>query len=83
MFRYLCFSSIFPISFAGPFVLCGGGRTDHKNLVYLQTSVVPKVIRWRLRLMEFSFVVLHVPGDDNTVADLLSRAFSHQVSVEA
>jgi hypothetical protein len=54
-------------------------RTDHKNLVHLHNSIVPKVIRWRLRLLEFSFIVLHVPGIDNVVADTLSRAFSHRV----
>jgi hypothetical protein len=54
-------------------------RTDHKNLVHLQSSVVPKVIRWRLRLLEFSFIVLHIPGPENVVADMLSRAFFHRV----
>jgi hypothetical protein len=53
-------------------------RTDHKNLVYLNSSTVPKVIRWRLRLLEFSFIILHVPGVENVVADTLSRAFSHR-----
>jgi len=53
-------------------------RTDHKNLVHMHSSIVPKVIRWRLRLLEFNFIVLHIPGDDNVVADTLSRAFSHR-----
>jgi hypothetical protein len=39
-------------------------KTDHKNLVHLQSSVVPKVIRWRLRLLEFNFVVIHISGVD-------------------
>ena len=47
--------------------------TDHRNLIYLQNSIVPKVIRWRLRLMEFSFTVYHIPGKENVVADVLSR----------
>jgi len=50
-------------------------KTDHRNLVYLQSSVVPKVIRWRLRLLEFDFMISHVPGVDNVVADTLSRSF--------
>jgi hypothetical protein len=47
--------------------------TDHRNLIYLQNSIVPKVIRWRLRLMEFSFTVYHIPGKENVIADVLSR----------
>jgi len=41
---------------------------------------MPKVIRWRLRLLEFTFVILHLPGEDNVVADSLSRAFFHRAS---
>jgi len=40
--------------------------------------IVPKVIRWRLRLLEYKFIVLHVPGVENVVADTLSRSFSHR-----
>ena len=40
-----------------PFII----KTDHKNLVYLQSSVVPKVIRWRLRLLEFNFLISPPP----------------------
>ena len=36
-------------------------KTDHRNLGYLSTSVVPKVIRWRLRLLEYRFTVVHIP----------------------
>ena len=53
-------------------------KTDHKNLVYMANSIVPKVIRWRLRLLEYKFIVLHVPGVENVVADALSRSFSHR-----
>jgi len=54
-------------------------KTDHKNLVFLYNSVVPKVIRWRLRLLEFSYVISHIAGEDNVVADTLSRAFALRV----
>ena len=57
-----------------PFII----KTDHKNLVYLQSSVVPKVIRWRLRLLEFNFLISHLHGADNVVADSSSRAFFHR-----
>jgi Chromo (CHRromatin Organisation MOdifier) domain/Integrase zinc binding domain/Integrase core domain len=53
-------------------------KTDHKNLVHLLSSTVPKVIRWQLRLLEFSFIVIHLPGVDNVVADTLSRSFFHR-----
>jgi hypothetical protein len=52
-----------------PFTL----RTDHKNLVYLASSQIPKLVRWRLQLAEFQFVVEHIPGDSNVVADAISR----------
>lgn len=48
-------------------------ETDHRNLVYMANSLTPKVIRWRLRLLEFDFVVKHIAGEANVVADALSR----------
>jgi RNase H-like domain found in reverse transcriptase len=42
-------------------------RTDHKNLVYMHSSTVPKVIRWRLRLLEFLVRI--------TLLQILYRAF--------
>jgi len=47
--------------------------TDHKNLLYLQNSNIPKLIRWRLCLLEFDFVIRHIAGEENIVADSLSR----------
>ena len=52
-----------------PFVL----ETDHRNLRWLEQSVVPKLVRWRLRLAEFDFKVRFIPGKDNIIADALSR----------
>lgn len=40
------------------------------------TSVVPKnarIARWTLILQDYKFVVTHIPGDRNCVADQLSR----------
>jgi len=48
-------------------------ETDHRNLVYMSKSLTPKVIRWRLRLLEFDFDVFHIAGEANVVADALSR----------
>jgi hypothetical protein len=50
-------------------------ETDHRNLVYMDRSICPKVIRWRLRLQVYRFTVVHIPGDTNLIADQLSRAF--------
>ncbi len=52
-----------------PFVV----ETDHANLVYLQHATSGRVGRWRLALQEFDFVVHHIPGTTNVVADALSR----------
>jgi hypothetical protein len=41
--------------------------------MYLEKSVVPKLVRWRLRLLEFNYSVIHIPGSSNVVADQLSR----------
>ena len=48
-------------------------ETDHRNLVWIETSQVPIVVRWRVLLQSYVFTVKHIPGKDNTVADWLSR----------
>ena len=50
-------------------------ETDHRNLIYMNESLTPKVVRWRLRLQEFNFDIIHIPGISNTIADALSRCF--------
>jgi hypothetical protein len=52
-----------------PFLL----ETDHRNLVWIETSQVPIVVRWRVLLQSYIFTVRHIPGKDNNVADWLSR----------
>jgi hypothetical protein len=47
--------------------------TDHNNLLYMESSEVPKIIRMRIFLQDFNFKLLHVPGKDNVFADWLSR----------
>ena len=54
-----------------PFLL----ETDHRNLVWIETSQVPIVVRWRVLLQNFIFQIKHIPGKDNTVADWLSRMY--------
>jgi len=48
-------------------------KTDHKNLIYILGSTIPKIVRWRLRLAEYDFSIDHIAGVDNVVADNLSR----------
>ena len=57
-----------------PFVL----ETDHNNLLWMEASAVPKVIRWRIYLQSYSFMLRHIPGKQNVVADWLSRAHAAQ-----
>jgi len=48
-------------------------QTDHsRNLQYLNTNT-PKVVRWKLAIQEFDFVLEHIKGLENVVADTLSR----------
>ena len=54
-------------------------ETDHKPLVPLLGSkhldnLPPRVLRFRLRLMRFSYSIQHVPGTLLYAADTLSRA---------
>jgi putative transposase len=52
-------------------------RTDHRNLLYLNDSgASDKVLRWKLDIQQFDFLVEHIPGEQNIVADLYSRLCS-------
>lgn len=55
--------------------------TDHKNLVWLREKAFnnAKVQRWALRLQEFNFELQHLSGEENVVADCLSRACAAQL----
>lgn len=48
-------------------------ETDHANLQWMEASLVAKIIRWRIYLQGFSFMLRHIPGKSNAVADWLSR----------
>ncbi|KAI3360622.1 hypothetical protein L3Q82_002488 [Scortum barcoo] len=54
-------------------------ETDHKPLVPLLSTkaldeLPPRVLRFRLRLMKFTFDIVHVPGKCLITADTFSRA---------
>ena len=51
-------------------------ETHHRNLVWIETSQVRIVFRWRVLLQSYVFTVKHIPGKDKTVADWLSRMHS-------
>lgn len=53
--------------------------TDHRNLVWIETSVIPKIIRIRLFLQTFKFKILHIAGKDNIFADWTSRIYEEGV----
>jgi hypothetical protein len=48
-------------------------ETDHRNLVWIEASVAPIVVRWRALLQSYHFLIRHIPGRENRVADWLSR----------
>jgi len=49
-------------------------RTDHQTLTHWNSiNDTPKVYRWKQRLLEFDFDVIHIEGKDNCIADALSR----------
>jgi len=50
-------------------------ETDHNNLLWMESSEVPKVIRWRIYLQAFNILIKHIPGKQNIIADWFSRTF--------
>ena len=48
-------------------------ESDHRNLLWIESSVVPKIVRWKLFLQGFVFWLKHIPGKLNVTADCLSR----------
>ena len=54
-------------------------ETDHKPFVPLLShkpldSLSPRVVQFHLRLMQFNYIIKHVPGKSLHTADTLSRA---------
>ena len=57
-------------------------KTDHRNLLYMQRSCNAKVQRWFGYLMLFDFIIEHIPGVKNVVADALSRVFAFMAQLD-
>jgi hypothetical protein len=53
--------------------------TDHANLVYINKSINAMVQRWKVSLGSYDFVVKHIQGVRNVVADLLSRLVANHM----
>jgi len=51
-------------------------KSDHNNLKYFNSSKLwkPRHARWAEELAQFDFVIDHLAGDKNVVADALSRS---------
>jgi transposase InsO family protein len=48
-------------------------RTDHKNLIFLNTDFREKVQRWKLAIQHYNFDLEYIKGSDNIEADGFSR----------
>jgi hypothetical protein len=50
-------------------------QCDHQSLKYLRTSnfANARITRWALILQEFNFDVEYIKGEENKIADFLSR----------
>ena len=48
---------------------------DHRNVMWLDKSEVPIIMRWRIYLQSFIITIRHISGAKNTVADWLSRMY--------
>jgi hypothetical protein len=48
-------------------------KTDHKNLTFMKEDSNPMVQRWYTALQELDYELKYVPGDQNTIADAMSR----------
>lgn len=53
--------------------------TDHKPLTWLFNCKDPssRLVRWRLKLLEYDYKITYKPGVQNTNADALSRPINH------
>ena len=58
---YVCASHFFVLS-------------DHQSLRWMESSENSKIQRWTLFLQQYDFTLLYIKGEDNYIADWLSRS---------
>lgn len=78
---YSCYFGVFKLSYylhCKEFIL----ETDHNNLLWMEASLVPKIMRWRIYLQSFNFLIRHIPGKLNVVADYFSRVHESNESTD-
>ena len=51
-------------------------ETDHSNLLWIEQSIVPMIIRWRVYLQSYALMKRYIKGSTNIVSDLGSRQVS-------
>jgi hypothetical protein len=57
-------------------------QTDHRNSLFMNNSVCPKVVRWRLYMNRWDHLISHLRGVDNSCADGLSRKLDGHTEAE-
>lgn len=50
-------------------------ETDSRNCTFVNKQISKRTERWKLLLNEFDFTLKNIPGEQNNVADRLSRCF--------
>lgn len=56
--------------------------TDHRNLTFINKDPSPKVQRWKIAVQEYDFDIAYIEGENNEVADPLSRFCPRNLSDE-
>ena len=56
-------------------------ETDHNNLVWIEASLVAKIIRWRIYMQSFVFLIRHIPRTQNILADYASK-FNNDITAD-
>ena len=51
-------------------------ETDHRNLIWIEASSACIVVRWRAFMQCFTFLLRHISGAKNLVADWQSRMYA-------
>ena len=49
---------------------------DHKNLEFDKSPVSSRIQRWKLLLSEFGVSLVYLKGEENRIADALSRCLN-------